>query len=67
MAEITIRIERHEARQIQNRVDHARDRVRGVFDEECAKLLKKKGIDNATPPFELVLNFPGASLIYHES
>lgn len=67
MTERTIPIERSEARLIQNKVDHARDKVRGVFNSEVEKLLKKKGIDNAIPPYELVLNFPGASLIYHES
>jgi len=63
---IELQIDRSEARLIQNRVDHAEKDVRKIFNTECEKLLKKKGIDNAIPPYELVLGMSGAILIYLE-
>ena len=65
--EVVITIERSEARAIQNKIDFAKDKVRFVFQNEVERLLKKRGIDNAIPPYELTLSFPGASLTYHEA
>lgn len=37
------------------------------FNEACAKVLKKRGIDNATTPFELTVGGPTATLTYREA
>lgn len=53
-----------EARKIHNRLAECTKDAKGVFEEVCRGVLKKRGIDNASTPFELTLGGPVPTLSY---
>ncbi len=67
--EVKIPIERGEARVLLNRIAEAVDIDWMMLEHNryVEKLLKKRGIDNAIPPYEVVISISGASLIYREA